>query len=63
MPEEELQIPEGGYASLRSIRKPKPGIVEVLLGIAAGFLLLSLIFTQWELLSFYGRILFIKTGG
>lgn len=63
MSREELQVPEGGFPPFRAARKPKPGIMDALLGIAAGFLLLSLIFTQWELLSFYGRILFFKMGG
>ncbi len=63
MTEEESQVPEGGFPPFRTTRKPTPGIIDALLGIAAGFLLLSLIFTQWELLSFYGRILFFKTGG
>jgi hypothetical protein len=40
-----------------------PGITDALLAIAAGFLLLSLILAQWELLSFYGRILFFQVGG
>gem|GEM_PF-3880274 len=63
MSQEETETSEGVVPRFRSIRKPMPGIIDVLLGIAAGFLLLSLIFTQWELLSFYGRILFFKTGG
>lgn len=58
------QTSESGTVQVRRFApEGDTGAFTVLLAIVAGALLLTLILTQIELYSYYGYILFFKTGG